>query len=272
MISIIIPTFNEERLLPKLLDSIKRQTYRDYEVIVADAASRDRTHEIAEAWGARVVEGGTPAAGRNAGARAARGQYLLFLDADVILPVNFLRTALSEFNTNYFEIATPTLFPISDLNIDKIIFFFANLIIESTQDFYSFAPGAGILVTRRLHERIRGFNETLKMSEDHDYVERAREFAKYGVLKNAYLFLSVRRLDHEGRLNLLRKYFLLDVYRFINKKVDKQMVQYEFGDFHKVKGLNAVEKTLEQTITGAQKLSKAFKKFADKMKQFVEEE
>ena len=82
-LSIIIPCKNEEEQLPKLLASIKRQTFTDYEIIVADAHSKDRTREIAESFGARVVEGGMPGPGRNKGALQAQGTHLLFLDADV---------------------------------------------------------------------------------------------------------------------------------------------------------------------------------------------
>ena len=77
-ISIIIPTLNEARFLPKLLESIKKQTFTDYEVIVADAGSKDKTLEIAKKYGARIVKGGFPAEGRNAGARAAKGDFLFF--------------------------------------------------------------------------------------------------------------------------------------------------------------------------------------------------
>ena len=59
-ISIIIPTYNEEEYLPKLLESIKSQDFTDYEVIVADAQSNDNTREIAKEYGCVVVEGGLP--------------------------------------------------------------------------------------------------------------------------------------------------------------------------------------------------------------------
>jgi len=70
-VSIIIPALNEEKTLPVLLDSIKAQDFSDYEVIVADANSKDRTREIAAEYGCRVVDGGLPAVGRNAGAGGA---------------------------------------------------------------------------------------------------------------------------------------------------------------------------------------------------------
>ena len=88
--SIIIPAFNEEQYLPRLLDSIDvaRANYSGgveaVEVIVADNDSTDRTAEIAAAHGARVVkvEKRRIAAARNGGGHAAAGEILCFIDAD----------------------------------------------------------------------------------------------------------------------------------------------------------------------------------------------
>src|SRR6266496_3524013 len=87
--SLIIPAYNEERLLGRLLDSVDaaRATYGGgdaVELIVADNASTDRTAVIAAMRGCRViaVEKRVIAAARNAGARAARGEFLAFVDAD----------------------------------------------------------------------------------------------------------------------------------------------------------------------------------------------
>lgn len=87
--SLVIPAYNEERLLPRLLDSIEiaRSAYgnRDaIEVIVADNMSTDRTAQIATARGCRVVrvEKRIIAASRNGGARAAQGEIVAFIDAD----------------------------------------------------------------------------------------------------------------------------------------------------------------------------------------------
>jgi len=91
MLSIIIPTLNEEKFLPHLLISLKEQTFKDFEIIVADNNSTDATRSIALKSGAKMVEGGLPARGRNNGAKVARGEWLLFLDADVILPPGFFR-------------------------------------------------------------------------------------------------------------------------------------------------------------------------------------
>ncbi len=92
MISVIIPTFNEEKALPATLDWLLQQP-GDYEVILADGGSTDRTLAIAQAE-ARVRVLTAPkgrASQMNAGARVARGEWLLFLHADTLLPPGALR-------------------------------------------------------------------------------------------------------------------------------------------------------------------------------------
>lgn len=92
MISVIIPTFNEEKALPATLEGLLQQP-GDYEVIVADGGSTDRTLAIAQDE-ARVRVLTAPkgrASQMNAGARAARGEWLLFLHADTLLPPGALR-------------------------------------------------------------------------------------------------------------------------------------------------------------------------------------
>ncbi|MHC4479797.1 MAG: glycosyltransferase [Planctomycetota bacterium] len=98
--SVIIPAYNEERFLPGALRSVAAAMARvpalAGEVIVVDNCSTDRTAEQARAAGARVVR--EPhrqiARARNAGGRAAHGRYLIFVDADTVVPARLLRHTL----------------------------------------------------------------------------------------------------------------------------------------------------------------------------------
>src|SRR3989344_5642131 len=105
-ISIVIPALNEEKCLPILLESIRKQDFRDYEIIVADANSTDRTADIARKYGAKVVAGGMPGPGRNKGARAAKGEFLYFFDSDVRFPKGFLRNTYEEMKKRGINLAT----------------------------------------------------------------------------------------------------------------------------------------------------------------------
>ena len=97
--SVVIPAYNEEDWLPNTL-AVLKETMDSLdergEVIVVDNNSTDKTTQIAEEYGARVVFEpiNQISRARNAGARVARGRYLVFLDADTLLPPELLQTAL----------------------------------------------------------------------------------------------------------------------------------------------------------------------------------
>jgi len=86
LISIIIPAYNAAPTLGRCVDAVNTSTYREFECIVADDGSWDESADIAIGKGARVVtipERRGPAHARNFAARSARGEILLFIDADV---------------------------------------------------------------------------------------------------------------------------------------------------------------------------------------------
>ena len=100
MLSIIIPAHDEAALIGATLDALARSTTTlelPHEVIVVDDASSDRTGDIAAERGARVlrVEHRQIAATRNAGAAVARGDRLLFLDADTLVGTEVLAAAMA---------------------------------------------------------------------------------------------------------------------------------------------------------------------------------
>jgi glycosyltransferase involved in cell wall biosynthesis len=268
MISLIIPTLNEEEYLPKLLESIKCQSFKDYEIIVADAKSKDNTREIARKYGCIVTEGGMPGAGRNKGASVAKGDFLFFFDADVKLPKNFMKQAYEEISEKYLDLATCDIKPLSNMKIDKVLHKFASLYIKVGQYIDPHAPGFCILVSKRLFKRVNGFDETLTLGEDHEFVKRASRFSRLRILESTYIYVSVRRLTKEGRLNLIKKYFEVEMHRQFKGEVKREVVGYEFGDFnHKTeeKSLKKFEKRLLTLEREYNKLMNSRKKIINKI-------
>lgn len=90
--SIVVPTKNSAQDLPRLLTSLHRQTWTDFEVIVVDGGSTDGTRELALSYSCRVLHGGKAADSRNIGAKAGSGPVLLFLDSDMEVPPTLLAT------------------------------------------------------------------------------------------------------------------------------------------------------------------------------------
>ena len=228
--SIIIPTYNEEEYLPVLLKSIKKQDFSDYEIIVADANSTDKTRDIAKDYGCIVVDGGLPAVGRNNGAKVAKGEYLMFLDSDLELTDEYLRNVLYEFQNEHLGIAITQMLPMSNKIEDKLFHDFANQFMISVEKIKPHGAGCyGIIAKRKLHEECGGFDESLTFGEDTDYIERLAKKEPFRVLRNAKIGVSTRRLEEEGIETLIRQYGKSTVNDFLGKRTDASELNYNFG-------------------------------------------
>jgi len=234
MLSIIIPTLNEEKYLPLLLNSIKQQDFKDYEIIVADNNSKDKTREIAKKYGCGITSGGLPARGRNKGAKAAKGEVLLFLDADVVLPPGFLRKSTLEFNKRNLDIASYSILPKGGKEIIKRGFdVLYNWPISISQNFLPHGA-MGILVKKEIFDKVGGFDEKIKIAEDHYFVRQGAELGKFGIISSTKIFTSLRRFEKDGYFKTLLKYFGSALYMLSGKPVKTDMIKYKFGHYPSV--------------------------------------
>lgn len=233
MLSIIIPTLNEEKYLPLVLESIKKQKFFDYELILADAGSKDKTLEIAKKHGCKIVPGGLPAKGRNEGAKIAKGDILFFLDADTVLPDNFFKKAIAEFNNRKLELASFCLIP---LPRNKISSFFLNIFYNQPIVLLESAlphAATGIFVRKDVFEKIGGFDEDVKLAEDHYLARRAKRVfgVKVGIIKSTEIFVSDRRFKTDGWLKIGIKYLLCELHLIFIGPVKSDVFNYKFGHY-----------------------------------------
>ncbi len=230
-LSIVIPTKNEEKNLPKLLDSIKSQTFADYEVVVADAGSTDKTRDIAAKYGAHVVDGGMPGPGRNRGAAVASGQMLLFLDADVVLTsAKFLGENLDEMKRKGACAACTYVKPISRNPVDRAMHEVYNAYAVAMERVRPHAPGFCFFVKKHVHDELGGFDETVVFAEDHEYAQRIeRSGYRFRVLRSQPVAVSVRRLDKDGRLGIAIKYMMAELHMMVKGPYREAPFEYKMG-------------------------------------------
>ncbi|AMK14917.1 MJ1255/VC2487 family glycosyltransferase [Methanobrevibacter olleyae] len=263
-LSIIIPTFNEEEYLPKLLESIKSQDFTDYEIIVADAQSNDNTREIAKEHGCIVVEGGLPGLGRNRGAKIAQGEILVFLDSDLELTENYLNDVIKEFESEDLGIAITQMTPLSESKRDIYIHDLANWFMIAVENIKPHGAGCyGIITKKELHDEVQGFDENLSFGEDTDYIERVAEISQFKVLRNAKIGVSTRRLEEEGLYTLLKQYGKSTVNDFRGKRTSAEDLGYEFGH-DPIEALDSVEMEKIAEKSGNINLKDKINKFKDK--------
>lgn len=233
MLSIIIPTLNEEKYLPLLLKEIKRQSFNGkYEIIIADAGSFDKTVEIAKKEGCQIVKGGLPAKGRNEGAKVAKGDIFLFMDADnCYLPENFLKDLLEEFEKRKLDVASFPIYPKGN-RFDYFAYGIYNFWTKLTQKFLPHATNS-ILVRKEIFQKINGFDEEIKIAEDHDFVRRAAKVGRFGFIETKPVLTSPRRFEKDGRFKTYLKYLLAGIYMLFFGPIKKDIFKYRFDNQNK---------------------------------------
>lgn len=265
--SVIIPTLNEEKYISKILNSLAKQTFRGFELIVVDGKSDDKTVLIYEKFKyllpkTQLVISNKRNVGyqRNLGAIKAKGQYLIFFDADCDIDFTFMEELHIAAIKQKFPFATTWIKPDSEKTIDEFMMLLANL----TQEFAKgikrqFAGGYNTVVTREFFTKMKGFREDLVINEDCDFALRAqKQGVEVTILKEPYVVYSLRRFRKEGTLPLLRKYAQAQIYNLMAGPMTKDVIGYPMGgQAHFIKRKKEIDLTKWNTyLKGIRKLEK----------------
>jgi rSAM/selenodomain-associated transferase 2 len=190
-VSAVIPTLNEEALLPPLLEELHRQ---GAEIIVVDGGSGDRTREVARRFGARVL---MAPAGRgpqlNAGAAVSRGEALFFVHADSAIPRHAVTLVAETLGTGRFVGGAFSVAVRSSRPSIRFIYRMANW--RSRRLFLPYGD-QGIFCLRSVFQSLRGYRD-IPFMEDIDFVRRLKKAGRTVVLPQA-VTASTRRLEQEG--------------------------------------------------------------------------
>jgi glycosyltransferase involved in cell wall biosynthesis len=211
-ISLIIPAYNEEQLLPRLLATIDqaRSRYRRgagaVEVIVADNASTDSTAELARVHGCEVVhvEKRVIACARNAGANVARGEILAFVDADMQIDPETFNVIDDLISTGTVSAgATGFRFERSSLALRLTKGFLIVITSVLARQLSRDVPTGVFFCPRPIFEEIGGYDERLHYAEDVDLILRLRRNAGTRSMRfvcgtEAKAIFSTRKFDRYG--------------------------------------------------------------------------
>lgn len=226
-LSVVIITKNEEINLPKLLASLG-DIDKSIEVIVSDAFSRDNTRRIAKFYSCKIVDGGIYAVGRNNGFKAAEGEYVLFLDADVTLEKSFLNKLVAKIHKRNFDVASGFSIPDTDKPLEHLAVWYWNWWRFFTQ---KFNPGgyAHYMVVRKEHINKYGpFNEKLKVFEDGEFLKRMAKNGKFSFLRDPYMYCSSKRFSDDGHIKTFFRYICWPLYfRFFGE----EGIENLFGEY-----------------------------------------
>jgi glycosyltransferase involved in cell wall biosynthesis len=188
LISFIIPAYNEEALLGCTLKQLKLAadaSRREYEIIVVDDASTDRTAEIAQSHDVRVVSVSYRhiAAVRNAGAREARGEILIFVDADTLLPERTLLAALDELDRGAVGGGSVVQLDEKPPFLPNLYFTMFNLLWKPLK----YAAGCFLFAKRAGFDAAGGFDERYYASEEIWLSRALKAQGRFVIVKEAVI-------------------------------------------------------------------------------------
>jgi glycosyltransferase involved in cell wall biosynthesis len=244
--SVIIPTLNEEKYLPKLLSDLDKQKQRDFEVIIIDGGSVDRTVGLAKSFTKKlpiklfVSRKRNVSFQRNLGAKKSRGKYLVFLDADTRINNTFLSKLFSVLTQQKILLLLPRILPDENEKNNpqlKLLFEIVNFLVEKSHlTNKPFSSGGNLIIERNLFLFLDGFDENLFIAEDHNLIKRAKIA---GVTPKMFPSISVkfnlRRMRREGRLKFLYKNILATFHILLKGDIKKKIFDYQMGGEDKKK-------------------------------------
>ena len=189
--NVVITTKNEEKNIESCLQSIKNQTFKNIELIVVDNFSEDKTAELAKKYSAKVYfKGNERSAQRNYGAQVARGEYLIYLDADMILSPTVIEECVAKCERDNVDALYVPERIVGDGFWIKVRDFERSFYTGTVIDAVRF-------VRRDLFLQVGGFDETLVGPEDWDFDRKIRKVGRTGIV-------IVPLYHNEGRFSMKR--------------------------------------------------------------------
>jgi len=207
-VSVIIPAFREEKYIGRLLENLLKLK-PEPEVIVVTSGDYE-TARVARRYTRKVFvidEYGISVA-RNYGAKKARGEILLFLDADVSLPEDSIETLVRIFQDRRVVGATCKIMPQKSSPPMRIFFMFYNLLIRLTTFFKPHSRGEFLAVRREAFFEVGGFNEEIRCIEDHDLAIRLSRFGVFKFIKDLTVYESMRRFRRLGFMKVIKSWVI----------------------------------------------------------------
>ena len=226
-ISVIVPTYNRASLVVCAIQSIREQTYQNFEIIVVDDGSTDNTKEVVESLGDMRIryishernKGGSAA--RNTGIKAARGKYIAFLDSDDEWEPSKIERQLEIFSkgdARLGAVGAGRIIKFTNSNRKEIKIPSGSLgnIYKKLLQGKSF-PGATstIIIKRECFEKVGLFDESLESSQEYDLYIRIAKYYNFDAVREAlvrcyiYAFPGISlnpNAQVRGRQKMLLKY------------------------------------------------------------------
>jgi glycosyltransferase involved in cell wall biosynthesis len=224
--SIIIPTLNEEKRLPKLLDDLAKQTFPNFEIIIVDGKSEEFKNKF-QKFTLLQTKQRNVSYQRNLGAKQASAAWLIFIDADCQIPKYFLQGIKFHTESKEADIITTHIIPDTNINKDKALATIFNIYLDLQKN--SKKPTileSMLIIQKSSFNELRGFDEKLHWAEGADLLRRAvKKKMDYEIIKEPKYTYSFRRLRSQGTLKSISNSAFLELARLQGQMPRKERVK-----------------------------------------------
>jgi glycosyltransferase involved in cell wall biosynthesis len=237
--STIIPTWNEIDYLPNLVENLNSLAYVS-EIIVADNESTDGTQQFATTAGCKVVTGGMPAVGRNAGAAVAQESILLFVDADAIMTGDVMDALVENFQNQNVIAVHLRLKPLTTRRVIRFSYGLLDMyLLVCSALGRSYAVGTLIAVRKSAFESVGGFNEAVLVGEDFDFMRRLGQSrsGRIKYVRGRQMEVSARRFEVESFMIYILKCLVWGTLRAIGTR--HSLFRYKWTPYPRAEGAPA---------------------------------
>ena len=264
-ISVIIPTYNRADTILRTVESVIKQSYKPFEVIVVDDGSLDETSELLRPFENQIIiisqsNKGVSSA-RNSGIAAAQGEWIALLDSDDEWLPNNLEKQVAYFESNpdlqIFQSAEIWIRNGKRVNPKQKHRKHSGWIFRECLPSCVVSPSA-VMFTKKLWQEMDGFDETFPVCEDYDLWLRIARNHPIGLNENVGL---IKYGGHKDQLSMT--YPAMDKLRI--KAIEKHLDDKTFKDENRLHALNEIIKKLNIVINGAEKRGLKASEFSVKL-------
>ena len=234
--SVIIPTLNEEKYLPRLINNLENQINKNFETIIVDGKSTDATKKIIfkhkKFFNFKFIEIEPNLSNqKNLGGKIALGKYLIFIDADMLVSKYFTNIAEEQIKKKKGLIFLPYVIPQEKKEYPEIniIFPTVNKLVEWSQTINKpFSSGPSMIWEKNAFNLIGGFDNLF--GEDHHIIRKAFYWGiKAKCLPKLKVNFSLRRMKKEGKLKLIYHFITAITYLLFKDKLQEKTFKYTMG-------------------------------------------
>jgi len=237
-ISVILVSLNEEKYIRLPLESLRKQSFANFETILVDGGSKDKTVKIAGEYGVKIIPNakGGIAYQRNLGAKEAKGEIFAFTEADTIIPNFWLEKINKKFQDKEIIAMAGPGYPYDapfygplEYQVYNMVRFFFSKALQPMRRFMT--SGYNLAVKKKTFEESGGF-PSVSVNEDGLFGKKLTMMGKTVFCLDVPVYISARRLRSMGFINFNTYYmFMLEnivsskAFRSIREKSAKRFYQ-----------------------------------------------